>query len=267
MNILKLSGLAAIAGLLLIAAPTDRAQAAPMSSAGMATTVQRDVIPDVSEVQYRRHHHGYRHHHRYRHHHGYRRRLHRPHRHYGPRHHYRRHGGDRHCANLNALFSKQARLSGLFSFRPVATRAVALTWGRLSAEEDDAMRPWIGAAILAGMLGAISPAAAQTSAASMPPDDQAGSATPITEFSARHRGRAHAHRQMRRYPHRHHHWGSRVTTRRATTRDPYYYRPVRHRPVLPVRLRGLRLPALLVSAAAHSWRVHLAPPSLRAGAT
>jgi hypothetical protein len=91
MNILKLSGLAAIAGLLLIAAPADRAQAAPMSSAGLATTVQRDVIPDVSEVQYRRHHHGYRHHHRYRHHHGYRRHFHRPHRHYGPRHHYRRH--------------------------------------------------------------------------------------------------------------------------------------------------------------------------------
>ncbi|ABD05056.1 conserved hypothetical protein [Rhodopseudomonas palustris HaA2] len=90
MKILKLSGLAAIAGLLLIAAPADRAQAAPMSSAGLATTVQRDVIPEASEVQYR-HHRGYRHHPRYRHHRAYRRHMHRPHRHYGPRHHYRRH--------------------------------------------------------------------------------------------------------------------------------------------------------------------------------
>ncbi|MBB1090966.1 hypothetical protein [Rhodopseudomonas pseudopalustris] len=90
MNILKLTGLAAVAGLLLIAAPGDRAQAAPMAAAGLATSVQRDVISDVSEVQYRHHHHGYRHHrhvrpHHYRgHHYG-----HRSHRHYGaPRHHH-----------------------------------------------------------------------------------------------------------------------------------------------------------------------------------
>jgi hypothetical protein len=92
MNIFKLTGLAAIAGLLMIAAPADRAQAAPMSSAGIAASVQRDVIPEVSEVQYRHHHRGYRHHPRMRpHHRGYHRHM-RPHHrfHGGPRHHHHR---------------------------------------------------------------------------------------------------------------------------------------------------------------------------------
>lgn len=100
------------------------------------------------------------------------------------------------------------------------------------------MRPWIGAAILAGMLVAIAPAAAQASAASMPPTISAGSATPITEFSSRHRGRAHAHRQMRRYPHRHHHWGSpRYDAPRYYAR-PYYYRPYGIAPFFPFGFGG-----------------------------
>ena len=101
------------------------------------------------------------------------------------------------------------------------------------------MRPWIGAAILAGLLGALSPAAAQTSAATMSPTIRAGSATPITEFSSRHRGRAHAHRQMRRYPHRHHHWGShRGYDAPHYYARPYYYRPYGIAPFFPFGFGG-----------------------------
>jgi ribonuclease HII len=91
MNFLKLSGLAAIAGLLLIAAPTQRAEAAPVAAAGIASSVQRDVVPNVSEVQYRHHRHGYHHHHGYRHHPRAHRHWHRPHRHYGHHRHIRPH--------------------------------------------------------------------------------------------------------------------------------------------------------------------------------
>jgi hypothetical protein len=79
MNILKLSGLAAVAGLLLIAAPENRAQAAPMASQGLAAAVQRDVIPDVTEAHYRRHWHRHaqrRHHPHWRRHHWQRRHWH-----------------------------------------------------------------------------------------------------------------------------------------------------------------------------------------------
>lgn len=64
------------------------------------------------------------------------------------------------------------------------------------------MRIWIGAAVVAASFGLISPAAmAETS-------DLQGRAgvqvaqTRATEFSSRHRGRAHAPRQVRRHKYR-----------------------------------------------------------------
>ena len=88
MNIRKILGFAAIAGLLFVAAPTDRAQAMSLNSPGIAAAVQGDVAEGVTQVQY--HHHGYRHHHR-----GYGRPHHFRHRHHGwhrphfaPRHHH-----------------------------------------------------------------------------------------------------------------------------------------------------------------------------------
>jgi hypothetical protein len=88
MKLLKLSGLAVIAGLLLVVAPGERAQAAPMTSQGLAAAVQRDVIPEATEVHYRRHAH--RHHHRWHRHHHVRRYYGHPH-HYRHHHHHRRH--------------------------------------------------------------------------------------------------------------------------------------------------------------------------------
>ena len=94
MNFKKIFGFAAIAGLLFVAAPAERASAMSLNSPGIAAAVQSNVGADVTEVQYRRHHRGYHHrgygrpHHGFRHHRGY----HRGH-HFAPRHHYgRRHG-------------------------------------------------------------------------------------------------------------------------------------------------------------------------------
>lgn len=91
MKILKLSGLAAIAGLLLIAAPGERAQAAPLSTPGIAAAVQRDAIPQTTEVQYRHHRHMHRHHHRSHRHHHVRRHYGHRHHHHHYRHHHHRH--------------------------------------------------------------------------------------------------------------------------------------------------------------------------------
>ena len=93
MNVKKLFGLFAVAGLLAFAAPT--AQAAPLHGGGIAAAVQSGVGESLAtEVQYRRHHHHHRYHPRprVRHHHHYRRPAivhrpyHRPHR----NHYYRR---------------------------------------------------------------------------------------------------------------------------------------------------------------------------------
>ncbi|NEW94562.1 hypothetical protein [Rhodopseudomonas sp. BR0M22] len=91
MKILKLSGLAMIAGLLLIAAPDKRAEAAPLSTPGIAAAVQRDAIPQATEVQYRHHRHMHRHHHRWHRHHHVRRHYGHRHHHHHYRHHHHRH--------------------------------------------------------------------------------------------------------------------------------------------------------------------------------
>lgn len=74
MNIKTISGLAAVAGLLLIAAPAERAQAAALHGPGIAAAVQSDVLDNTTEVRWHRHwrhrhwgwhhrHHGWRHRH------------------------------------------------------------------------------------------------------------------------------------------------------------------------------------------------------------
>ena len=90
MNIKKIFGFAAIAGLLFVAAPGQRAEAMSLNSPGIAAAVQSDVGAGVTEVQYRRHHRGYRAHrgygrphHGFRHHRGYHRGP-----HFAPRPHY-----------------------------------------------------------------------------------------------------------------------------------------------------------------------------------
>ena len=96
MNFKKIFGFAAIAGLLFVAAPAERASAMSLNSPGIAAAVQSDVGAGGTQVQYGRHHHGYRHHrgygrphHGFRHHRGYHRGP-----HFAPRHHFhgRRHG-------------------------------------------------------------------------------------------------------------------------------------------------------------------------------
>jgi hypothetical protein len=95
-NLKKLFGLAAIAGLMFVAAPTQQANAVSLNNPGVAATVQGAGEGLKTDVQYRRHHHhrGYRHHHVRRHHHWHRHHhvrrhhgWHRPHfRHHGHRH-------------------------------------------------------------------------------------------------------------------------------------------------------------------------------------
>ena len=97
MNIKKIFGFVAVAGLLFVAAPGQRAEAMSLNSPGIAAAVQSNVGAGVTEVQYRRHHRGYRPHRGYgRPHHGFHRHggWRRPH--FAPRHHgygHRRHHG------------------------------------------------------------------------------------------------------------------------------------------------------------------------------
>jgi hypothetical protein len=95
MNIKKIFGFVAIAGLLFVAAPGQRAEAMSLNSPGIAAAVQSDVGAGATQVQYR--HRGYRSHRGYgRPHHGFHRHggWRRPH--FAPRHHgygHRRHHG------------------------------------------------------------------------------------------------------------------------------------------------------------------------------
>ncbi|ABD05057.1 conserved hypothetical protein [Rhodopseudomonas palustris HaA2] len=111
------------------------------------------------------------------------------------------------------------------------------------------MRCWIAATIVAAVLGAmpevVMPAvAAQPSTVSAPRAAQAGEARAMaaTEFSARHRGRAHAHRQARRFAHRHPRRGAhqRYVAPRYDGR-PSYYRPYDMAPFFPFGFGGYGL--------------------------
>jgi hypothetical protein len=79
-NVKRILGFLAIGGLLVLAAPAERAQAVSLASPGIAAAVQDDSSKLTTEVRWG-HHHGYRHH-GWRRHHGW-------HRHWGwHRHHW-----------------------------------------------------------------------------------------------------------------------------------------------------------------------------------
>ena len=71
MNVKSILGFAAVAALLMIAAPTERAQALSLSSPVAAAAVQNDAGTLTTEVRYYHHHHWHHHwhHHHWRHHH------------------------------------------------------------------------------------------------------------------------------------------------------------------------------------------------------
>ena len=65
----RILGLAAVAALLVLAAPTERAQALSLSNPGAAAAVQQDVKPETTEAHWWHHrHHRYYHRHHRRHH-------------------------------------------------------------------------------------------------------------------------------------------------------------------------------------------------------
>ena len=68
MQVTKLLGLAAVGALLVLAGPTERAQALSLSNPGAAAAVQDGAKPMTTAVHW--HHHGGWHHHRGWHHHG-----------------------------------------------------------------------------------------------------------------------------------------------------------------------------------------------------
>jgi hypothetical protein len=68
MQVTKVLGLAAIGAMLVLAAPSERAQALSLSNPGAAAAVQQDAKPATTEVRWWRHrrHHWHRGpHHRY----------------------------------------------------------------------------------------------------------------------------------------------------------------------------------------------------------
>lgn len=71
MDIRKASGLVAVAGLLLVSAPGERAQAASLINPGIAASVQDGALTNTTEVRWR-HRHWRRHHHRHHHRHWHR---------------------------------------------------------------------------------------------------------------------------------------------------------------------------------------------------
>jgi hypothetical protein len=56
MNMKRILGFAAIAGLLVVAAPTERAHALSLSTPGAAAAVQDDTSKLTTEVRWHRHH-------------------------------------------------------------------------------------------------------------------------------------------------------------------------------------------------------------------
>ena len=55
MQVTKVLGLAAVGALLVLAAPTERAQALSLSNPGAAAAVQQDIKADTTEVRWGRH--------------------------------------------------------------------------------------------------------------------------------------------------------------------------------------------------------------------
>jgi len=63
----KFLGLAAVGAMLVLAVPTERAQALSLSNPGAAAAVQQDIKPATTEVRWWRHrHHRWHHRHHWR---------------------------------------------------------------------------------------------------------------------------------------------------------------------------------------------------------
>jgi hypothetical protein len=62
MKVTNVLGLAAVAALLVLAAPAERANAVTLASPGAAATVQQDTKPVTTEVRWHHHHHHHWHH-------------------------------------------------------------------------------------------------------------------------------------------------------------------------------------------------------------
>jgi hypothetical protein len=68
MNMMRILGFAAVAGLLMLAAPIDRAQALSLSSPAAAAAMQHDSSNLTTEVRWHHHwHHHFWHHHHWHH--------------------------------------------------------------------------------------------------------------------------------------------------------------------------------------------------------
>lgn len=87
MNIRTIFGLAAVAGLLAVAAPADRAQAVSLINPAASTSAKQASETITTEVRWRRHH-GWHRHHGWRRHHGWHHRRHWHHRHHWHRRHH-----------------------------------------------------------------------------------------------------------------------------------------------------------------------------------
>ncbi|WP_052753845.1 hypothetical protein [Afipia massiliensis] len=90
MNVRTIFGLAAVAGLLAVTAPADRADAMSLINPGSSSAAKQASETMTTDVHWRRHHHHHRmhRHHGWHGHHGWHRRHHGWH---GHRHWYRRH--------------------------------------------------------------------------------------------------------------------------------------------------------------------------------
>jgi hypothetical protein len=65
MQVTKVLGLAAVGAMLVVAAPTERANALSLSNPAAAAAVQEDIKPATTEVGWRHRHHRWHHHHRH----------------------------------------------------------------------------------------------------------------------------------------------------------------------------------------------------------
>lgn len=65
MNVMKVLGLAAVGAVLVLAVPSERAQALSLNGPGAAAAVQQDTKAATTEVRWGRHHHRRWHHRRH----------------------------------------------------------------------------------------------------------------------------------------------------------------------------------------------------------
>ena len=170
MQMRKVLGLAAIGALLVVAAPTERAQAVSVSSPGAATAVQENAKQTTTDVHWRRHrHHGWHRHHRW--------------------HGHHRSPPPLVSARHFSASAKQAREQwACFRFSHETGMIARRYRPSGSMAGDGIMKGWIGAAFVAGVLVLAGPASAETSAVAPQATKQAAGTAKATDVSARHAG-------------------------------------------------------------------------------